>query len=78
MDKEFLHLMDSMNELIPQITEKLGEEELICECFCVSAGMIREVCPDQIDLTFLREKLNLGLGCQSCLKRKEDWISRIL
>jgi hypothetical protein len=78
MDKEILHLMDSVSELIPQVIEKLGEDDLICECFCVNAAMIREVCPDHIDLSLLGAKLNLGNGCQSCLKRKEDWINRIL
>jgi hypothetical protein len=78
MDKKFLHLIDSIGDLIPQEREKLGEEDLICECFCVSAGMIRDVCPEQIDLTFLSKKLNLGLGCRDCLKNKEDWIRRIL
>ena len=78
MDKDFLHLIDSMNELIPQNIEKLGDDDLICECFCVSTGMIREVCPDNIDLNLLGQRLNLGNGCRSCIKRKEDWIYRIL
>ena len=77
MDREFLHLIDSMSELIPSPIEKLSFEELICECFCISAGMIREVCPEELDLDLLEKKLNLGNGCRGCIRRKEDWIYRI-
>jgi hypothetical protein len=78
MDEEILVLMDSLGEFIPEVIEKLAEDDLICECFCVNAAMVREICPNHIDLTLLREKLNLGNGCQDCLKRKEDWINRVL
>jgi hypothetical protein len=39
--------------------------------------MIREVCPKNLDLDFLEKKLNLGSGCRSCIKRKEDWLYRV-
>lgn len=77
MDRDFLHLIDSVSDLIPSPTEKLSCDILICECFCISAGMIREVCPKNLDLDFLEKKLNLGSGCRSCIKRKEDWLYRV-
>lgn len=77
MDKEFLRLIETVDELIPRPIEKLDDEALICECFCVSAGDIRDVCSKEIDLDLLKDRLNLGSGCQSCLKRKDDWIDKI-
>lgn len=77
MDKEFLRLIDNVDELIARPTDKLDDETLICECFCVSAGDIRELCSTEVDLDLLQERLNLGGGCQSCLKNKESWIKKI-
>ncbi len=77
MDKEFLRLMDNVDELIARPREKLDDETLICECFCVSAGDIRELCSTEVDLDLLKERLNLGGGCQTCLKNKESWIKKI-
>lgn len=77
MDKEILRLIDSVDELIPQTIEKLEDDLLICECFCVSVRDIREVCETHVDLDLLQKDLNLGTGCQSCLKRKDDWIDKI-
>ena len=77
MDKEFLRLIEMVDELIPRPPEKLDDDVLICECFCVSVGDIRSVCSTNVDLDLLKEKFNMGGGCQSCLKRKEDWINKI-
>jgi NAD(P)H-nitrite reductase large subunit len=77
MDKEFLRLIDTVDELIPRTTEKLDDEVLICECFCVSVADIRELCSTHVDLDLVRDRLNLGSGCQSCLNRKDDWIDKI-
>ena len=77
MDKEFLRLIDTVDELIPRPTEKLDDDVLICECFCVSVADIRELCSTQVDLDLLKDRLNLGNGCQSCLKRKDDWFDKI-
>lgn len=77
MDKEFLRLIDTVDELIPRPIEKLEDEVLICECFCVSVADIRELCGTHVDLDLLKDQLNLGSGCQSCLKKKDDWINKI-
>lgn len=77
MDKEFLHLMDNVDELIPRPADKLADEILICECFCVSVGDIRELCKTEVDLDLLKDRLNLGAGCQTCIKNKDSWIHKI-
>ena len=79
MDKEFLKQIDHMGDLIPEVEEKLDNEVLICECFCVSARDIREAFADTqiVDLQLLQDTLNLGHGCQSCMKNKDTWIHKI-
>lgn len=77
MDKDFLRLIESVGELIPQPAEKLDDETLICECFCVSVKDIREICTNHVDLDLLQDQFQLGQGCQSCLKRKDSWIHNI-
>ncbi len=77
MDKEIFRLIDSVDELIPRPDLKLDDECLICECFCVNVADIRELCETSVDLGLLKDRLNLGEGCRSCLKRKDDWIYRI-
>lgn len=78
MDKEFLHLIDNLEDLIPRAIEKLDDSILICECFCVSVGDIRSLKLNEVDINCLKTTFNLGEGCGSCLKRKEDWINKIL
>ena len=77
MDKEFLRLMGNVDELISRPTDKLEDETLICECFCVNAGDIRNVCTSSVNLDQLSDRFNLGQGCQSCIKNKENWINKI-
>ena len=79
MDKEFLNQIDRVGDLIPEVEEKLDSEVLICECFCVSARDIREAFADTqiVDLQILQDTLNLGHGCQSCMKNKDTWIHKI-
>ena len=77
MDKEFLRMMETVDELLPRPADKLDDETLICECFCVSAGDIRELCSGEVDLDLLKTRLNLGGGCQTCLKNKDSWIHKI-
>jgi NAD(P)H-nitrite reductase large subunit len=77
MDREILRLIDDVDELIVRPPEKLDDDDLICECFCVSAGDIRTLCETEVDLRIIQEKFRLGLGCQSCLKSKDDWMNRI-
>jgi hypothetical protein len=77
MDKEILCLMDDVDELIFRPPDKLDDGFLICECFCVSVGDIRDLCQTATDLTLIQQKLNLGQGCQLCLKSKDDWMNNI-
>ncbi len=80
MDKEFLKQIDRVKELYSETTiEKLDDEVLICECFCVNARDIREACDHlkKVDLALLQETLNFGHGCQSCLKNSEIWKDNI-
>ena len=79
MDKEFLNQIDRAGDLIPETEEKLDDEVLICECFCVSACDIREAFVDTktVDVQILQDTLNLGHGCQNCMKNKDTWINKI-
>jgi NAD(P)H-nitrite reductase large subunit len=77
MDKEFLRLIETVDELIPRPSEKLDDEVLICECFCVNVGDIRSLCSTEVDLDLLKDRLNLGGGCGSCLKNRDSWINKI-
>ena len=77
MDEEILRLMDSIYELIPVEKKILDDHELICECFCVTVKMIREIGDKDLELEGLKQELNLGNGCRSCLKRYDEWKERI-
>jgi NAD(P)H-nitrite reductase large subunit len=79
MDKEFFRQIDKVDELISDRPQPLGDEALICECFCVNAGDIRKTCSElaRVDLDTLRTEFGLGTGCQGCLKRKDFWLDRI-
>lgn len=79
MDKEFLSQIDRVDELLPSAPEKLNNEVLICECFCVSVADIREACHDiqKVDLKLLQDNFSLGHGCQGCLKRIDSWLHKI-
>ncbi len=77
MDKDILSQIESLDELIPRPTELLPDECLICECFCVAASDIREVCQGHVDLELLKTQFNLGSGCQSCVKTSDSWINKI-
>jgi NAD(P)H-nitrite reductase large subunit len=77
MDKEFLRLIESVDELIPQARERLDDDVLICECFCVNVGDIRSLCENKVDVDLLKDQLNLGGGCQGCLKRIDSWVDKI-
>jgi NAD(P)H-nitrite reductase large subunit len=80
MDKEFLRQIDQAGELIADLKEKLDDEVLICECFCVNVRDIREACSavSDVDLGLLRKKFSMGEGCQSCMKAASEWVNKIL
>ena len=80
MDKEFLRQIDQASELLTQVaSEKLTDDVLICECFCVNVRDIREACSGtgEVNLEVLRERFSLGEGCKSCVKAAPDWINKI-
>lgn len=77
IDKEFLRLIENVDDVVPKPTEKLEDETLICECFCVSVRDIRETCDGEVDLALLQERFNMGGGCQTCVRRADDWINKI-
>ncbi len=79
IDKEFLSQIDQVDELLLSVPEKLADEILICECFCVSVGDIREACKAQglVDLDALQARFSLGQGCQSCVKEFHSWSKQI-
>jgi len=79
MDLELLRQMDMVSELISPESSRLDDDFLICECCCVSAGDIREVCAQiqNVDLNLVQEKTNLGHGCQGCIRRIDNWFSKI-
>ena len=78
MDDEFLSQIDRVDELI-SATEKLDDDVLICECFCVNVGDIKEVCHSlkTFDLKTVQDNFSLGHGCQGCLKRIDTWVNKI-
>lgn len=77
MDEEILRLIETVDELLPDPTEKLEDDCLICECFCVSARDIRNLCQGQVNLELLEEHYHLGQGCGSCKKNLTSWIDKI-
>lgn len=80
MDKEFLRQIDQANELLTQLVpEKLSDDVLICECFCVSVRDIREACAEksEVDLGLLARRFSMGEGCQSCMKAAPEWVNKI-
>lgn len=78
MSREIIHLMENLESLIPETIEKLSDEFLICECFCVSAGDIRGLYTQgKPSVEQLIQVFGLGTGCQGCLNRKDDWINKL-
>ncbi len=60
-------------------TPVLGDEVLVCECFCVDVGEIRRSMEPgkEVDWCALQERLQLGSGCGTCWKRKDEWEAAI-
>lgn len=78
IDNDFINQINQVSELFNS-TEKIDDEILICECFCVSALDIRQACAHlgKVDVSLLQTNLSLGHGCQGCLKRLDYWIDKI-
>lgn len=60
-----------------EIEEDL-EQNLLCECRCVSfAEVIEYLHEEELDLNFLAEKYGIGRGCGSCLKTISNYRLKI-
>ncbi len=80
MDKEFLRQIDQASELLTQTgPEKLADDVLICECFCVNVRDIRNACAEhgEVNLDLLRNRFSSGGGCQSCVRAAPEWANKI-
>lgn len=82
MDEELEALRELREYQAEQESDwKLSDDQLICECNCVSVADIREALTtgniETTELNFLREQLGLGSGCSSCLKSFSSWKSKI-
>lgn len=79
-DEEFWSAIDNLHELVPSEVDKLEDDVLICECFCVSVYEIRQCLNDShtLDVTKLTQELNMGKSCGACLKNSASWIDKIL
>lgn len=79
MDDEFLSSIDNLYGLIAEDLPLLHDDELICECFCVSVKDIKDCLNDinYVDLNLLTNKLGMGKSCASCLKNAADWKERL-
>jgi len=80
MDKEFLRQVDQADEFLTQnLPEKLTDDVLICECFCVNVRDIREACAElgEVNLDLLRTRFSMGEGCQGCMKSASEWMNKI-
>lgn len=73
-------LDDEINEAMEASSEwkdpTLSDDVLICECYCVSAGDIRAAALEkggEIDVEYLQQRFQLGMGCGSCLSVVNKW-----
>lgn len=79
-DKDFLSQIDRVHELLGDKPKELLEDDvLICECFCVSVGDIREVCGETklVDIEKLQQLFHFSQGCGTCIQRKNEWFDLI-
>ena len=80
MDKEFLRQVEQASELLTQVaSEKMHDDVLICECFCVNVRDIREACSGtgEVNLAVLRDRFSMGEGCKSCVKAAPEWMYKV-
>ena len=79
-DKDFLSQIDRVQDLLGDKPKELLEDDvLICECFCVSVGDIREVCDETklVDIEKLQQQFHFSQGCGTCMRRKNEWFDLI-
>lgn len=79
MDEDFLNTIDNYYDLIADNSNKMHDDELICECFCVSLKDIKahmkhngEIC-----LEALKDELNMGKSCANCIKNASSWMKNL-
>lgn len=62
-------------EALREDTRTAEDDCLVCECFCISLKDIRDFCIEnpEAGLKGLQERLSLGTGCGTCLRRLDDW-----
>lgn len=79
MDNDFFKDIDNYLDLEPQMVDKLPDDTLICECFCVSVADIRSLTEGtkDIDLSFLKQQTSMGSSCKSCIKSFKSWVDKI-
>jgi bacterioferritin-associated ferredoxin len=76
---EIYREIDRVSEYLPDQPQLIPDDELICECNCVSAATIRKefAKSKHVDLGLLKRKYLLGSGCATCLKAKDEWLNRL-
>ncbi len=78
MDQDELELLLEARAHLSRGDGSGEDDELICECECVSLGEIRGFAKDhKISLETLKEHFNLGAGCSSCVKNYDFWKTKI-
>ncbi len=78
MDSDELEMLLEARLQLGDQNQNLSDNELICECHCISLEQIREIVgKNEVNLTHLSEVLGLGTGCSSCLKKFEQWKGKI-
>lgn len=62
-----------------KLSDICDDDNLICECMCISAFDIREFFKDsqKLDLKMLQDQLGLGQGCSSCVRDFINWKDKI-
>lgn len=82
--KNYDDLLLQYSELIDRGEKLFKDDELICECFLISAGDIRQSLTKSNlqeinDLPkWCLENTDLGHGCGTCIKSQKDWKHRIV
>ena len=81
MDKDFFDAIDEFqsSNVIDNKEPKLLDQELICECHCISAADIRSLLGSQevLDLETLKGQFLMGTACGSCIRDKDRWMHRV-
>ncbi len=74
----FEQLRNEAYEVLGEIC-LLPDDFLICECFSVNAGDIRNHFSERKEFTLddLTKEFCMGTGCRSCFKNSNDWIEKI-